>query len=326
MASDHSSEQTPTLSDWLLFALLVAVGGSSFAMIRGAVETVPPVAVTVGRLWVGAVFTYIVMRQAGRHLPPLIDPNGGGLHREWRWMAAVSLIGYVVPFLIFPWAQQHIESGLAGIYMAFMPIWTVGFAYLFAGESLTGRKICGFALGLVGVIILIGPSVFGQAAQTNILAQIMLLIATLGYAASAVLTRNAPPIRPRIFATGCLLISAIITTPILFFIDLKMDEWSLTSIINVVALGFGPTGLAGVLLIVLIQRIGAGFMALANYLTPLWAVGLGALSFGERLGINALAALIIILAGVAIAQRGQKKPPPTIAAQNTTDRPDQTKS
>lgn len=307
MTAQPPSERVPALSDWVMFMMIVTLGGSSFAMIRGSVESVPPIAVTVGRLWVGAVFTYIVMRQAGRHLPPLTDPDGNGLHRDWRWMAAVSLIGYVGPFLIFPWAQQYIPSGLAGIYMAFMPIWTVGLAYLFANESLNARKITGFFLGILGVFILIGPSAFGQAAQTNILAQIMLLVATLGYASAAVITRRAPAIRPRVFATGCLLLSALITTPALFFIDLKMNEWTITSILNVIGLGLGPTGLAGVLLIVLIQRIGASFMALSNYLTPLWAVGMGAVIFDERVGLNALIALIIILSGVAIAQRNQNK-------------------
>lgn len=307
MASRAPTETAPTLYDWLLFAVIVAVGGSSFAMIRAAVETVPPAAVTVGRLWVGAIFLYIVMRQAGRAFPPLTEKGAGiKLHPEWAWMIAISLVGYVVPFLIFPWAQQFIDSGLAGIYMAFMPIWTVGLAFLFAGESLDARKITGFLMGFAGVVILIGPGILTEAASSNIAAQILLLAATLGYAAAAVMTRKAPPIKPRVFAAGTLVVSAIATTPALIFADLNIASWSLVGALNVIGLGLGPTGLAGVLLIVLIQRTGAGFMALANYLTPLWAVGLGALLFGERLDASALAALIIILFGVGVSQSGRR--------------------
>ena len=50
------TEGSATSADWLTFAVLVAVGGSSFAMIREAVETIPPAVVTVGRLWIGAIF------------------------------------------------------------------------------------------------------------------------------------------------------------------------------------------------------------------------------------------------------------------------------
>ena len=307
MSSRNGSETAPRLVDWALFAIIVAVGGSSFAMIRGAVETVPPIVVTIGRLWVGALFVLVVMLHAGRRFPPLFAPGGKTVHHEWRWIIAVSLTGYAVPFLIFPWAQQYIDSGLAGVYMAFMPIWTVALAYPFAGESLTRRKVIGFLMGFAGVVILIGPGVIGEAANTSIAAQAALLVATLGYAGAAVITRKAPPIRPRIFAAGSLLVSSVLITPALFFTDLKIDEWTTVGVLNVIGLGLGPTGFAGVLLIILIQRTGAGFMALANYVTPLWAVAMGAAIFGERLGANALIALVVILAGVAISQ-GRGKP------------------
>lgn len=332
MKPQSSVDTHPGPMDWALFAIIVAVGGSSFAMIRGAVDTAPPIAVSVGRLWVGAIFLYIVMRQAGRRLPALfVDSDSGGdraggrrINREWAWIGAISLVGYVMPFAIFPWAQQFIPSGLAGIYMAFMPIWTVVLAFVFAGEKLTAQKIAGFAMGFVGVVILIGPGVIGEVIGASLLAQASLLLATLGYASAAVLTRKAPPIRPRAFAAATLLCAAAFSTPLLFFTELNFSAWSTGSILSIIGLGLGPTGLAGVLLIILIQRVGAGFMALSNYITPLWAVALGAALFGERLGANALVALGVILLGVAISQRGARA---TITASPVTaqkDRPDQT--
>jgi len=303
----HAPASAPQSLDWLLFVIIIVMGGSSFAMIRSAVETIPPAVITVGRLWIGAIFLYLIMKQAGRKFPPLLDRSAGGfsIHLEWRWMIAIPLVGYVGPFFIFPWAQQYVDSGLAGIYMAFMPIWTVVLAYFFAGESLGPNKIIGFLLGFLGVIILMGPDVIGDAADTSLLAQAALLVATICYATYAVMTRRAPPIRPRIFAAGTLLVAAMVTTPALFFTDLKMDQWTMTGIINVIGLGLGPTGLIGILLIILIQRMGAGFMALANYITPLWAVALGAIIFHERLELTAFIALAVILMGVAISQRQQ---------------------
>ncbi len=317
-AKASSDNVGPTTADWLLFLFLVIIGGSSFAMIRGAVETVPPIVVTVGRLWIGAIFLYIVMIHAGRKFPPLLvsTDKGRAMHTEWRWMLAIAMIGYVGPFFIFPWAQQFIDSGLAGIYMAFMPIWTVVLAYFFAAESLGPKKIIGFLLGFAGVIILIGPDVFSQAGGTSLLAQAAVLAATIGYAAAAVITRNAPKIRPRVFAAGTLVCSSIIATPALFFAEFNIETWSTAGILNVIALGVGPTGLAGILLILLIQRVGAGFMALANYITPVWAVIVGAVLFQERLEISAFIALGIILTGVAISQHSKngQQPTPNVGA------------
>ena len=331
MAAKHQSPADATLFDWALLAIIVAMGGSSFVMIRHAVETIPPAVVTVGRLWIGAIFLYAVMKQAGRNLPPLFEqtPRGRSLRIEWRWMMTISAIGYVAPFFIFPWAQQFIDSGLAGIYMAFMPIWTVVLAYFFAGETLGPRKIIGFLLGFAGVIILMGPEVINDAGDTSFVAQAALLAATIFYASYAVMTRRAPPMRPRAFAAGTLLCSAIFATPFLLLIDLNPGNWSATSIASLVGLGLGPTGLVGVLLIIVIQRAGAGFMALGNYMVPVWAVAAGAIIFGERLEPSAFVALAVILVGVAISQsaaRGAKPAPVGGAALAGSASDNQTKS
>lgn len=291
--------------DWVLLALIVAFGGSAFVMIRTAVETIPPMGVAVGRIWIGAIMLYIVMRSAGRRLPPLFvrSTNKTRIRRSWKWMFAVGAVGNLLPFFLFPWAQQYVESGLAGVYMAFMPIWTVALAYFFAGESLSGRKLIGFLLGFAGVMILMGPDVLKGALSSDIKAQAALLFATFLYAASAVIARRAPPIRPRVFAAGMMIVAAIMAMPALLFVEFQPGDWKLTGIASVIGLGLFPTGLNGVLIIMLIRRAGAGFMSLSNYITPLWAVAMGAVIFHERLEATVFAALVLILAGVAISQR-----------------------
>ncbi len=311
MSTTHTAPRQATLFDWALLALIVAFGGSAFVMIRSALETMPPVVITVGRLWLGAIVVYAIMRHAGRRLPPLFVRAGGRLRlrRSWVWMIIIGIVGVTLPFFIFPWAQQYVDSGLAGVYMAFMPIWTIALAFFFAGESLTGRKLTGFALGFIGVIVLMGPEVLKGAVGADLRAQAALLLATLCYAASVVLTRRAPSIRPRVFAAGMMLVAAITATPALLFVHIEADQWSLASIVSVVGLGIFPTGVNGVLIIMLIRRAGAGFMALTNYFTPIWAVAMGALIYHERIEAGAFVALALILIGVAVSQRKQNTAP-----------------
>lgn len=290
--------------DWALFAALVAVGGSSFAFIKEAISTVPPAAVAVGRLWVGAAFLYAVMRLGGEKLPPMLTRAGGCLRLTpaFASMLAVSAVGYAVPFLIFPWAQQFVESGLAGLYMALMPLWTIGLAHFFAGERLTPARAAGFALGFVGVAILIGGDALAGAATSSLAAQAALAIATLFYAVSVIISRRAAYVPPKTFAFVTVLGGAILATPALFLADIDPSSWSLGSVLSVTALGLGPTGIAGLLIIIVVQRVGAGFMAFANYLTPVCAVALGAVLFHERLHWSAFVALIIVLTGVAVSR------------------------
>lgn len=299
----------PEVFDWFLMLLVIVIGGSSFAMIRIAIETIPPPIITVGRLWVGAIMMTAITLGTGRQFPPLLDPQNPGmtLHLHWRFMIVIGVVGTSVPFFIFPWAQQYVDSGLAGIYMATMPIWTLGLAAIFASEALTGRRLAGFAIGFIGVVILMGPAIISNAGKTNLLAQASLVLATLFYAGNAVITRRAPPIRPRVFSAGALIAGAVIVTPVLFFIDWKINEWSWISFLSMIGLGIFPTGLGALLIVIVIQRVGAGFMAFSNYITPIWAIILGAILFGERLQYTAFIALIVVILGLAVSQSGTRK-------------------
>ena len=302
--------------DWMLLAGLIAMGGSSFTFIHMALETAPPAVVTIGRLWLAAIFLYGAMRAKGRRFPPLLVRTIKGLrpHRLWVWMSMVGLIGYTIPFFIFPWAQQFVPSGLAGVYMAFMPIWTLMLAALFADERLTPARIAGFVLAAAGVLVLMGPDALAGISGDNLLAQAGLLLATLLYAASAVMSRRAPPARRIVFSAGIVLMGALFSTPGLLFTPIDPASWSARSMLSIVALGVGPTALAGVIIIIIIRRAGASFMALANYIVPLFAVLAGAALFGERLGLNVFLALALIFAGVFISQQRARSSAPAIAA------------
>jgi len=298
----------PKPVDWFCLVMIIAMGGSSFALIEKAVESLPPTIITVGRLWIGAIMMTAIVLGTGRRFPPLLVKEDGQnrIDRGWLCMIVIGGVGTTIPFYIFPLAQLHVESGLAGVYMALMPIWTLGLAAMFAGEALTGRRFVGFIIGFLGVLILMGPAVFGDATQTNLLAQLGLVVATLCYAGSAVITRRAPAIRPRVFAAGSLLSAAIVATPGLLFTDWRLEQWELTGILSVFGLGIFSTGLGAFLIVVIIQRVGAGFMSFSNYITPVWAVILGAILFNERLSPNVFIALGVVIVGLAVSQSGRQ--------------------
>ncbi len=296
---------TPKLLDWILLGSIIVLGGSAFALIQTSIETLPPLLVTVVRLWIGALLMTAIMFGTGRRFPPLFeqsDQGGRRIGRRWVFMALVGAPGTALPFFIFPWAQQYVESGLAGIYMAFMPIWTLGLAAVFTDEKLTGRKLVGFLLGLAGAVILLGPAALSGMAQSSLIAQIAVVFAALCYAGAAVITRRAPFVRPRVFAAGNLLAAAISATPALLFVQWDYEAWSISSMLATIALGIFPTGIGSIVIVILIQRVGASFMSYANYLVPLWAIVLGAVLFGERLSVNAFIALGVVSIGLAISQ------------------------
>jgi drug/metabolite transporter (DMT)-like permease len=296
--AEASSSRSPTGTDWWMMLAVAAIGGSSFAAIAYAVETAPPPLVAAGRLWVAAGFMAAYAYATGRRAMPVRE--GGRFNRAWGHAAGVGLIGYALPLVMIPWAQQSVSSLLAGIYIAFMPIATVVLAALFADEPLTRRKALGFAGGTLGVLILIGPAALSGVLDASVLAQAVLLLAVTGYAVGGVLMRRAPAVPARSFALGFLLSAAVMATPPA--LAAGWEGVSLRSWLAILYLGLFPTGLTAVFIILVVRRVGAGFLSSSAYLSPIVAIALGVALRGEAVEPRYLLGLGAILVGMALAE------------------------
>lgn len=275
---------------------VAVVGGSAFAGIEVAIETAPPATVAAARLWIGAALLLAYARSRGAALPPLRAGEG------WGHAALVGLVGYALPFTLFPLAQQTVSSVAAGVVMAFLPLATLLLAGLTVGERLTPRRLAGFALGLAGVLVMIGPAAIAQAASAELGAQLLLLLAVCGYASANVLMRAAPPVRPSAFAAMFLLAGALWATPAALLAG--AEAVSGRSWAAIALLGAFPTGGTAILILQVVRRAGAGFFALSAYAAPLVALALGIVWLGEAVAPRQLAGLVLILAGLTAAGTG----------------------
>ena len=284
---------------------VAVIGGAAFAGIEVAIETAAPTTVAAARLWIGAALMLGYAASRGARLPPLRAGEG------WGFAALVGLVGYAVPFTLFPTAQQTVSSVAAGVVMAFLPLGTLLLAGLALGEPLTPRKLLGFALGLVGVLVMIGPAALRLAAGAELGAQLMLLAAVTSYAVANVLMRRAPSVRPSAFAAMFLLCGAIWATPAAILsgaADVSVRSW-----IAILVLGLLPTGATSVLILMVVRRAGAGFFALSAYAAPLVALALGVVWLREPVLPRQVVGLALILAGLAAAGTGfsGRRPAPT---------------
>ncbi|MDX1656490.1 MAG: DMT family transporter, partial [Candidatus Competibacteraceae bacterium] len=115
------STPTPRPRDWLLLLALVAMWGSSFLLTKLAVATLPPTAVVAGRLSIAALVLATMALVRG-HRPPVSITL-------WGYFIAMGVVGSSLPFFLISWGQQHIDSALAGILMAVMPLVTLVLAH-----------------------------------------------------------------------------------------------------------------------------------------------------------------------------------------------------
>lgn len=281
--------------DYALLIVLASMFGASFMMTKIAVVDVPPATIALARILIGGVMLFFIMliyKQTLRSLFP-----------HWKMIALAGFFGTALPFFLISWGQEKVDAGLTAILMAVMPLFTLLLAHFFTNdEKLNVFKIIGFCLGLLGVAVLIGFDKLASFGEETIRSYAIML-AACSYAVHAILSKFLTGLPRYAVSSAVLLISILFLLPIVLYLDAPWTlDISAKSWWMLVLLGILPTGVGMLMLFAIIERQGASFLSQINFLVPvfgvLWAIAL----INETLPPNALAALLIILAGVAIAR------------------------
>src|SRR5262245_25064943 len=137
---------------WLL--CLAALWGPSFIFIKVAVGEIPPLTLAAGRVGLAALLLYLILRLQGRNFP--------GFGSIWKHFAVMGFFSNALPFALFSWGEQYIDSALAAILNGTTPLFTILLAhFLIEDDRLTLPKFLGVSLGFGGLMLLIGPSLLG---------------------------------------------------------------------------------------------------------------------------------------------------------------------
>jgi len=287
-----------TVKDWGLLAALVVLWGSNFMFIKLGVAAVPPATLVATRLVIGAVILIAVIRAMGYIFPPV--------GRAWLPYVVLAVIGNCMPFWFITWGQKSIDSALAGVLMAIMPLTTLLLAHFFvAGEHMTRYRVAGFLLGFMGIVVLMGPAALDGlgGSPIEILAQLSVLAGALCYAVNGVIIRVALKDEVMVASAAIIAIAAVISVPVALAVDQpwRLDpSWTAVSILAWI--GIGPTAIATLVHLKLIGSAGPTFMSLVNYCIPVVALLVGVALLGEEPGANAYWGLLLILAGIALSQ------------------------
>ena len=293
-----------TPRDWALLMGLGMIWGASFMATKVATDDFTPLTLSGLRLTLAAVTLWAVLRLSGQALPGLAT------RRErlfWLAAAGMAFFSNALPFTSLAWGQRHIDSALAGVFMATVPLFVLPLGARFVpGERLTARKAAGFVLGFAGVVVLIGPSALagiGAGPPLALLAQGACLAAAFGYASGSIVSKRAPQMGLLRFGTAALIIAACMTLPMAFVLEDPLGArpgWR--EVAALTYLGLVPTALATLMLLTVIGSAGPGFLSGVNYLVPVWAVLFGWAVLGETPSPELGIALVLILGGLALAQ------------------------
>ena len=280
---------------WPNLILLAAVWGASYLFIKVAVDEIEPAPMMATRLLLAAavLLGYLVARVGAA-------TAYAELRSAWRALAVLGVINAAVPFWLVAWGEKHIDSGIAAIAQASVPIFALllGLRFL-PHERVTRGRIAGVALGIVGVGVLAGFHPDGG--WWAVAGTLAIVLASLSYAGGAVFgQRTVSSVRGPVLAAGSMLVGGLVLLPFaLFQIPDAVPSWEATA--SVLALTLLGTALAQLILFRMLAQHGSARMTLVTYLMPGFAVVYGALLLDEEITAAALAGLALILAGVALA-------------------------
>src|SRR5436189_2410064 len=214
---------------------LALIWGASFLFIKVAVRELTPATLILGRLGLAAITLALLL--------PFAVGTGETwrqVRNHWGWLVVVALVNTAIPFWLLSWGETRIDSGLASIIQAAVPIFNAAIAFVaFHEVRVTGARLLGVAVGFVGVALLVGAQPEGK-----VLGALAVVGMAFCYGLGGLLTgRHLASVPPIVIGFASTAIAAFVSLPAAVVqAPSEVPNWK--TIASVVALGVPGTALA----------------------------------------------------------------------------------
>lgn len=279
----------------LAFAAVYIIWGSTYLAIRFAIESIPPFSMAAIRFLVagGVLFAWARWRS-----------NERLTWTHWRSAAVVGFLLLVGGNGGVVWAEQTVPSGITALIIAIVPLWIVLLEWMNNGVRPNVFTSLGIFLGLVGILLLIGPGeITGTDTDVDWVGALVLIVATISWAIGSLYSRRAHLPQSPFLATAMEMILGGLFLAVIGFASGETLNVSLASTKSLFALGylivFGS--MIGFTAYIWILRVAPPSKASTYaFVNPIVAVFLGWLLAGEELSLSVITAMAIIVTAVAI--------------------------
>ena len=282
--------------NWFIFILLSVIWGSSFILMKGGLQYLTAYQVAALRI----VSSGIVL------LPPALR----SFRRIPRAKLAViflsGVLGSLLPAFLFCIAEEGIDSALAGTLNSLTPIFVIITGTIIFKSKTSANKVWGVIIAITGSILLLLSK--GKLLQNNDLMYVsFIVLATIFYGINVnMVHRQLEQIGSIQIAAIALTLNAIPALIVLVYTGYFRlpfgDSGVLASTGYSALLGIFGTAVASIIFYMLVKRAGAVFASMVTYGIPVVANFWG-LVYGEEVGWKQVSCLLIILAGVYVANR-----------------------
>jgi len=271
--------------DWILVLLPGLIWGASFLFIAEGLHAVAPMGVTFVRIAIGFLTLSLV--------PSARRPIAAG---DRARTAALGVVWLAFPLSMFPFAEQHVSSALAGMLNGATPLLATIVASAITGVPPSRRVSLGILVGMLGGALIVWPSL--RAHEPSATSGVVMIVAALvSYAFAYSLARplqqrnGALPVMWRALAVA-LALTAPFGVP-----AVAHAHWTARAVACLAALGALGTGVAYVMLATATGRVGATRASANNFIIPAVSLLLGVLVRHETVAGLSVAGAGVCLTG-----------------------------
>jgi drug/metabolite transporter (DMT)-like permease len=292
-----------TARAWGALATLYVVWGSTYLGIMLAIRTMPPFLMSSSRFLVagGFLFALSPRRRAGVR----------------AWLAALVAGGALLTIGNggITWAEQRVDSGVAALLVATMPLWLALFDRAVFGRQLSGAGWAGLLVGLGGVALLVSPGGGG----TDLVGGLACVASAAAWAAGSLYARHAPlPSEPAL-ASGMEMLAGGVLLGVVGLAggeggDVHLSHVSTESLLALAYLVVVGSIVAFSCFHWLLHNAPTSIVSTYAYVNPVVAVLLGAAFLGEPLTMRTLVAGVAIVVSVVLIVGGRVRLPRLRAA------------
>jgi drug/metabolite transporter (DMT)-like permease len=275
----------------------------SFVATRVALETTPPLVVVSLRLLVSA----------GCFLPWIVRSGGvagiGGARGLGR-LFGLSLFGAGLHYGLQTVGLQYTTASNASLYAVTAPITILLLSAVFLGEHITVRKALGVALAVAGVLVVMGPETLTSLElDAHAKGDLLVLVSIVMWGLFTVLGKKVTDELGALKVTSWVtLIGALWMAPVGAFemsaTGFSPGRMTLDAWLAIGFLGVGCSFLAVLLYFVALRRTESQKVGVYLYTIPPMTAVVAVLYLGETLSVNLILGAVLVIAGVALTERG----------------------
>ena len=276
------------------FAVSGLFWGIPYLLMKVAVRDLEPAVIVCGRVLIGAA----ILIPLAIHQKVLMDAIRG-----WRYVLPYAIFEMMIPWILITNAEKKIPSGLAGLLVATVPIWSTIFASL-AGDKTVwhSKRLVGIAVGFAGLVGLVGyESIFGE---TDIISILMMVVAAISYSfAVNMISLKLPDVSGIAINGVAMFITAVAYAPLMIMQWPAAGTVSSESALSLLALGIFCTALAFISFFIVMKEIGPARASIGTYVNTAVAVVLGVIILSEPLTLGIIIGLPLVMIGSFLASR-----------------------